>query len=87
MSVAVAPLTTAVLASVDSAHRGSASGFNSAAARAGGLAATAMLGTVLAADGQALLSAFSAAAAVGAAACVLAALSALLLTGRRTSRP
>ena len=42
--MAVAPLTTAVLASVDARHRGSASGFNSAAARAGEMAATAPAG-------------------------------------------
>jgi EmrB/QacA subfamily drug resistance transporter len=81
MSMAVAPLTTAVLASVDARHRGSASGFNSAAARAGGLAATALLGGVLSAEGAALLTAFRAAAVVSAAACVLAAASAFLLTG------
>ncbi len=88
MSMAVAPLTTAVLASVDSAHRGSASGFNSAAARAGGLAATAMLGAVLAAQGQALLTAFRGAAAIGAVASILAGLCALFLTeGRGNRRP
>lgn len=36
MAGAVAPLTTAVLASVDSRHTGTASGFNSAIARTGG---------------------------------------------------
>jgi EmrB/QacA subfamily drug resistance transporter len=80
MSMAVAPLTTAVLASVDARHRGSASGFNSAAARAGGLAATALLGGVLSAQGAALLTAFRAAAVVGAVTCILAAASAFLLT-------
>jgi EmrB/QacA subfamily drug resistance transporter len=81
MSAAVAPLTTAVLASVDARHRGSASGFNSAAARAGGLAATALLGGVLSAEGAALLTAFRAASVVAAVACVLAAACAFLLTG------
>ena len=36
MSAAVAPLTTAVLASVDARYTGSASGLNSAVARTGG---------------------------------------------------
>jgi hypothetical protein len=52
------PLTTAVLNSVDERHTASASGFNSAVARTGGLVATALLGTVLAAHGLALLAAF-----------------------------
>ncbi len=42
MAGAVAPLTTAVLASVDARHTGSASGLNSAVARLGGLVATAL---------------------------------------------
>jgi EmrB/QacA subfamily drug resistance transporter len=83
MSMAVAPLTTAVLASVDAQHRGSASGFNSAAARAGGMAATALLGSVLAAEGATLLTAFRIAAVIGAVACVLAGTCAFLLTGDR----
>ncbi len=81
MSMAVAPLTTAVLASVDGAHRGSASGFNSAAARAGGLAATALLGGVLSAQGPALLNAFRFSAIIAAVACGLAAACAFFLTG------
>jgi MFS family permease len=67
MSCAAAPLTTAVLSSVDSRHEGSASGLNSAVARAGGLAATALLGSVLSAKGEALVSAFHAAALAGVA--------------------
>ncbi len=55
MSAAVAPLTTAVLTSVDQEHTGSASGINSAVARTGGLVATALLGSVLAAEGDRLL--------------------------------
>ena len=78
-SGAVAPLTTAVLSSVDARHTASASGFNSAVARTGGLVATALLGTVLAAHGPALLAAFHAAMIAGAAACVVAAFSAFSL--------
>ena len=58
MAGAVAPLTTAVLASVDARHMGSASGLNSAVARTGGLIATALLGGVFAARGANLFSAF-----------------------------
>ena len=46
MAAAVAPLTTAVLGSVDRRHTGSASGLNSAVARTGGMVATALLGGV-----------------------------------------
>jgi MFS family permease len=79
LSGAVAPLTTAVLSSVDARHTASASGFNSAVARTGGLVATALLGTVLAAHGPALLAAFHAAMIAGAAACAVAAFSAFSL--------
>ncbi|MEA2829397.1 MAG: hypothetical protein QOF22_145 [Bradyrhizobium sp.] len=79
MACAVAPLTTAVLMSVDARHTGSASGLNSAVARTGGLIATALLGSVLAATGPALTTAFGIAMAVGAAICIAAAASALLL--------
>jgi len=84
MSGAAAPLTTAVLGSVDARHTGSASGFNSAAARTGGLIATALLGVVLAARGPRLTAEFHAAALVGALACLAAAASAfwLIRTGR-----
>jgi EmrB/QacA subfamily drug resistance transporter len=81
MACAVAPLTTAVLMSVDGAHTGSASGLNSAVARTGGLVATALLGSVLAATGPALTTAFALAMAVCAASCVAASASALLLDG------
>jgi EmrB/QacA subfamily drug resistance transporter len=79
MSAAVAPLTTAVLTSVDARHTGSASGLNSAVARTGGLVATALLGSVLAATGNELLSAFHAAMMIGAASCAAASLSAFAL--------
>jgi EmrB/QacA subfamily drug resistance transporter len=79
MACAVAPLTTAVLMSVDAEHTGSASGLNSAVARTGGLVATALLGSVLAATGPGLTSAFGIAMAVCFATCVAASASALLL--------
>jgi predicted MFS family arabinose efflux permease len=76
LSGAVAPLTTAVLSAADSAHTGTASGFNSAVARSGGLIATALLGGVLAARGASLLGAFRVAMLSCAVACVVAAASA-----------
>jgi EmrB/QacA subfamily drug resistance transporter len=79
MSAAVAPLTTAVLTSVDPVHTGSASGLNSAVARTGGLIATALLGSVLAADGHRLLVAYHVAMAIGASICAAASLSAFAL--------
>jgi predicted MFS family arabinose efflux permease len=85
MAGAVAPLTTAVLMSVDSHHTGSASGFNSAVARSGGLVVTALIGTVLSATGTALVSAFAVAAVIGAVLCVAAALSAFALIKTRPS--
>lgn len=72
MACVAAPLTTAVLSSVDAAHTGVASGFNSAVARGGGLMATALLGAVLTARGDALLAPFHAALVV-CAGCALAA--------------
>ncbi len=82
MTGAVAPLTTAVLSSVDARHTGSASGFNSTVARTGGLVATALLGAVLAARGDSLLAAFHAAMIVGAVSCAAASLSAFALIER-----
>ena len=83
-----APLTNAVLGSVDGAHAGTASGLNSAVARAGGLIATALLGGVLAAGrGPALMGAFHLAATVGAAACLLGAACAALLLEGGPNRP
>ena len=79
MAAAVAPLTTAVLMSVDSSHTGAASGLNSAVARTGGFIATALIGPVIASSGPALLSAFSVAAAMGAVICLAAAASAATL--------
>ncbi|HTN09916.1 MAG TPA: MFS transporter [Acetobacteraceae bacterium] len=79
MAGAVAPLTTAVMASVDAKHVGTANGFNSAIARTGGLIATALLGSVLAARGAALDAAFDRAVLVAAAAAALAGLAALVM--------
>jgi EmrB/QacA subfamily drug resistance transporter len=79
LSGAVAPLTTAILSSVDAAHTGSASGFNSAVARTGGLIATALLGSVLAARGLSLIAAFHTAMLACALACVASGVSAYLL--------
>lgn len=67
MAGAVAPLTTAVLSSVDQAHTGTASGFNSAIARTGGLIATALAGAVIAQTGAALVETFRSAAILAAA--------------------
>jgi predicted MFS family arabinose efflux permease len=84
MAFAVAPLTTAVLTSVDARHTGSASGFNSAVARTGGLIATALLGTVLAASGDQLIAGFRFADFACAAACLAAAASAFLLVNGKS---
>ena len=65
MAIAVAPLTTAVLSSVEDSHVGTASGLNSAVARGGGLIATALLGVVLSRQGEALIAGFHGAALVG----------------------
>jgi EmrB/QacA subfamily drug resistance transporter len=59
MAIAVAPLTSSVLASVDSEHTGMVSGFNSALSRAGGLVGVALLGGVLANEGRALFGPFA----------------------------
>ena len=67
MAVAVAPLTTAVLGSVDQDHAGTASGLNSAVSRTGGLIVTALLGAVLARQGSALLAGFQGASVAAAA--------------------
>jgi EmrB/QacA subfamily drug resistance transporter len=87
MSGAVAPLTNAVLSSVDEQHTGVASGFNSAVARTGALIAVAFSSAVLASRGSELLPAFRLAALVAAAACVVAAIAAFsCLSGQRGGR-
>ncbi len=87
MACCAAPLTNAVLGSVDPAHTGSASGLNSALARIGGAIAAAMLGTVLAAQGEALADGFDKTVLVCAGACVVSALTALLLVRAEAKRP
>jgi EmrB/QacA subfamily drug resistance transporter len=84
MSSVAAPLTTAVLGSVDDTHSGTASGFNSAIARTGGLIATAIAGAVIASAGPALIATFHAAALVGAAAAALSGATAFLTLGQVT---
>jgi hypothetical protein len=59
MTLAVAPLTSTVLAAVEKHQTGMASGFNSAVARLGGLIVVAMLGAVLVNSGDALLAPFA----------------------------
>lgn len=83
MAGAVAPLTTAVLASVDERHVGTASGFNSAVARTGGLIATALAGAVIAQVGSAIVDAFHAAALVGAGLAVAAGVAAFVTLSSR----
>ena len=68
-----------MLAFVDPRLAGTASGFNNAVARTGGLMATACLGTALAASGEDLVQVGHRVAACAAAACLLAAGSALML--------
>jgi predicted MFS family arabinose efflux permease len=76
MTIAVAPLTTAVLGSVEERHVAMASGLNSAVARVGGLVATALLGVVLSKEGEQLIAGFHgamiASASVAAAASLVA---------------
>jgi EmrB/QacA subfamily drug resistance transporter len=86
MAGAVAPLTTAVLTSVDARHMGSASGLNSAVARTGGMIATALLGGVFAARGAQLFAAFHVAAIACAIASVAAGAAAFLLVRRSAMR-
>jgi EmrB/QacA subfamily drug resistance transporter len=89
MGVCVAPLTTSVMASVDTDHVGVASGFNSAVARIAGMVATALIGLVFARQGssQSFIPAFRAAALVGAGSALLAALCAATLIRGQGRQP
>lgn len=81
MTIAVAPLTSSVLVSVDKQHTGMVSGFNSALSRTGGLIATALLGAVLAKSGAAFLSSLGVAMAVSAAVAAAAGVAAFIGLG------
>jgi EmrB/QacA subfamily drug resistance transporter len=87
LSGVAAPLTNAVLSSVDARHTGEASGLNSAVARAGGLIATALIGGVLAAGGSALTSGFRLAMLAFAGVCFTAAAVGLALVRRSGAAP
>jgi EmrB/QacA subfamily drug resistance transporter len=88
MTIAVAPLTSAVLGSVEERHVAMASGLNSAVARTGGLIATALLGAVLASNGKDLFHGFHVAMVVSGAVAALAGLVALAtLGGVKLKRP
>jgi hypothetical protein len=77
--LAIAPLTTLVLTSVESDRAGTASGVNGAVSRAGSLFAIAVLGGVLQQGGPQLFSGFHMAMAVAAVACVLATLAVFII--------
>ncbi len=81
MGCSAAPLTTTVMASVDTDHVGAASGFNSAVARIAGLVATALLGFVFARQDSAaaFIGGFHLAAMVGAGCAAAACVCALVL--------
>lgn len=83
MAVAVAPLTSAMLVSVDPEHTGMVSGFNTALARAGRLVAIASLGAVLAMQGQDILGPFPVALTIGAAIAAVAAIAAFIGLGHQ----
>lgn len=86
MAIAVAPLTTAVLSSVEDSHVGTASGLNSAVARGGGLIATAIMGVVLSQQGQALIAGFHGAALAAIVLALVSSLTAFATLGARLSR-
>ena len=81
MALAVAPLTASVLGAVAEKHVGTASGFNSAVARSGGLIATALLGVVLSKEGAALIPGFHLALVGAAIAALAASATAVLMIG------
>ncbi len=79
MTIAVAPLTSSVLGSVEEQHVAMASGFNSAVARLGGLIATALLGSVLGKHGAEMFPDFHAAMFVSAGVAALSSIVALTM--------
>ena len=81
MTIAVAPLTSSVLGSVEEQHVAMASGFNSAVARTGGLIATALLGSVLATQGEQLFAGFHTAMFISAGAAAIGSIVALTMLG------
>ena len=88
MTIAVAPLTSSVLGSVEEEHVAMASGFNSAVARIGGLIATALLGAVLSSTGRQLFAGFHGAMLISAAVAAAASVVALtMLGGVRMKKP
>lgn len=88
MTLAVAPLTSTVLAAVDKHQTGMASGFNSAVARLGGLIVVALLGSVLAGSGNALLKPFAIALVVMAVTATLGGAASFFgLAGKWTRNP
>lgn len=81
MTIAVAPLTSSVLGSVEERHVAMASGFNSAVARTGGLIATALLGAVLASQGEQLFAEFHMAMMISGAVATAGSVVALTMLG------
>jgi EmrB/QacA subfamily drug resistance transporter len=81
MTIAVAPLTSSVLGSVEEQHVAMASGFNSAVARTGGLIATALLGSVLSSEGEQLFAGFHGAMVISAIVAALSSVVALTMLG------
>jgi EmrB/QacA subfamily drug resistance transporter len=79
MGLAIAPLTTLVLTSVESDRVGTASGINSAVSRAGSLFAIALLGGVLQQGGPQLFSGFYTAMSIAAGTSVLATLAVFII--------
>lgn len=79
MSLAIAPLTTVVLTSVESDRAGTASGVNSAVSGAGSLFAISLLGGVLQQGGPQLFSGFHMAITVAAVACGVATLAVFII--------
>jgi predicted MFS family arabinose efflux permease len=88
MTLAVAPLTSTVLAAVQRHQMGMASGFNSAVARLGGLIAVALLGAVLARPGKTMLGPFAVALVISGIVASLGGAAAFLgLSGRWRKNP